>query len=301
MDTTPPGRRPFFKYTSPETALAILRNRTVRYSSPKSFNDPFDIQSGLHFNFDVQSLPLKVAARLKELASATEPPPVDPEDVWGMIVFEIWRQYSVYGFSPDRWRANTDHLFAWLVERISEIQKGYQEHWWNKQLPGVRVFCVSEERDNLLMWAHYAKDHTGAVFEFWSLPEEDNPLSVARAVEYVSEPPSFFSEAEFLDHILSIKKLDFPRLYRRYAYFKSAHWQYEREWRVWYPLSDSESHDYTSVRPSEFSALYLGCRCTPQFKADAKALAERQFPSIRIYQASRLENAYALQYTEGSQ
>ncbi len=95
--------------------------------------------------------------------------------------------------------------------------------------------CVSEERSNLLMWAHYAKDHTGAVFEFLSLPDEGNPLLVAEPVMYVDHPIPFFTESEWLDHIFSVRRLNESELYKRYVYTKSSDWRYEREWRC-YPF-----------------------------------------------------------------
>ena len=33
------------------------------------------------------------------------------------------------------------------------------------------LFCVSESQDNLLMWSHYAQNHTGAVIKFLSLAD----------------------------------------------------------------------------------------------------------------------------------
>ena len=55
----------------------------------------------------------------------------------------------------------------WLVsmtQKMVALQTQYQETWWKDFLPRLRVFSVTEEKDNLLMWAHYAKDHTGVVF-----------------------------------------------------------------------------------------------------------------------------------------
>lgn len=149
------------------------------------------------------------------------------------------------------------------------------------------------------MWAHYARDHKGAVFEFWSLPEEDNPLSVARPVQYSANPLPFFSEQEFLDDILAIRKLDFSQLYHRYAYHKSKHWKYEKEWRVWYPLSKSSGfYDTVPVRPSEFRALYLGCQICDEDKRALLELVRKHFPSTRVFQAAKSAVAYELEYTE---
>lgn len=295
-----PGKRSFYKYAPPETVLSILRNRTVRYSSPLTFNDPFDIQSGLHFEFDLSTLHGKVLDRLHELVAQPTEPSVDADDPWGKLVLLVRQHYPMHGFPRERWEEKTAEAFAWLVGEIRSTQQKYQEHWWKTLLPGIRVFCVSEERDNLLMWAHYARDHTGAVLELLSLPDEDNPLSIARAVQYVDQPPPFFSEAEWLDDILSVRKFDMRELNHRYAYFKSKHWAYEREWRVWYPLSpdSTRAYDDMPIRNSEFASLYLGCNAREPFASDAIALARANFPGIHIYRATRRDDEYALQYTE---
>lgn len=298
MDSSPPGKRAFFKYASPDTVRAILRTKTVRYSSPLTFNDPFDLQSGLHFDFDIDALPGRIIERLGELASAPEAPPVDLSDVWGQLVLRVREHFPTHGFPRERWEHETSELFAWLAGRIKETQHAYREHWRQKLLPGVRVFCVSEDHDNLLMWAHYGRDHTGAVFEFWSLPDEDNPLSVARRVQYGSVPPSFFSETEFLDDLLSIKKLDVSTLYRRYAYCKSDHWNYEREWRVWYPLSEAGEYEDMPIRQSEFRALYLGCRMRAEVREEILALVHQAYPDVRVLQAAKDEHVYQLRFTE---
>jgi hypothetical protein len=299
MDIPTPGARPFFKYASPKAAREILSAGTVRYSSPLTFNDPFDVQSGLHFDFNIDALSRKIIQGLSEFATAVEAPAVDPADAWGQLVLKVREMHPTHGFPTDRWSKEATKLIEWLVGKIKETQKEYQRHWQEKLLPGIRVFCVSEDRDNLLMWAHYAHDHKGAVFEFWSLPDEDNPLSVAQPIQYGASPPSFFSEQEFLDDILSIQKLDFESLYRRYVFCKSEHWKYEKEWRVWYPLSDPTGlYDTVPIRTSGFRALYLGCQTRAEDKDALLGLVRQHYPSTRVYQASKSPVAYALAYTE---
>jgi hypothetical protein len=294
-----PCKRAFYKYASADTVLAILSSGTVRYSSPLLFNDPFDIQSGIHFDFDPATLHTKVIDRIHELAAASSEPTVDPTDPWGKLVLEARRHYRTHSFPRERWLELTRAPFAALVEEFRRTQQQYQAHWWNKLLPGVRVFCVSEDPDNLLMWAHYAREHTGAVLELWSLPEEDNPLSVASAVEYREVPPAFFSEAEWIDDLTGVRQLDFSAFYRRYAYIKSNHWSYEREWRVWYPLADETGrHDPVPVRGSEFTSIRFGCRADPAFVKEALALLRERFPTTRALRAKKRDGEYGLGYEE---
>jgi hypothetical protein len=293
-----PGRRPFFKYASPEATLAILETGKVRYSTPLKFNDPFDVQVGLHFDFDLHTLHDKLLDRLEVLASEQAEPPVDPNDVWGQLVLVAWKHFPEFAFPKERWRQMTASSFTELEAVIRSTQEAYRQHWRDKMLPGLRVFCVSEERDNLLMWAHYAQEHRGAVFEFWSLPEEDNPLSVAQPIEYVDSPAPFFTEAEWIDDFTGVKRLDSGALYRRYAYVKSRHWGYEKEWRVWYPLSTSKNYDYISIHPKELKALYIGYRAEYDFKKKVVEQMRHRFPEAAVLQAVKSESHYHLEYRD---
>lgn len=293
----PPAKRPFYKYMSPETAMIVAESKTVRYSSPDTFNDPFEFHSGLHFDFNPDSIPSKFLQRLEELASASTPPPVDPTDPWGKLVLLVRSNYATHGIPKSLRTERGIDAFQFFLDTLRDTQLRYQEHWWTTLRPGVRVFCVSEVANNPLMWAHYARDHTGAVYEFWSLPEEDNALSVARPVEYLDAPPPFFSEAEFIDDLLSIKRIDFNSLYRRYAYCKSAHWHYEQEWRVWHPLSQTQDHDYIQVRQSEFKAAYFGCRMTAPAQEKLKRALRQNFPAVQLFQAHRQPSSYELSFT----
>lgn len=295
---TKPGRRPFYKYASPESVLAMLSTGTARYSTPLLFNDPFDVQGGLHFDFDLSSLHRRVVDRIAALASAPEEPSVDPENVWGKVVLEMRRYFPKHGFDKERWMALTKPSFAHLEAVIRDTQQKYREHWRNVILPSMRVFCVSEERDNLLMWAHYCCNHKGAVLELWSLPEEDNPLSVAVPVQYAEDPIPFYTESEWLDDFVGIKGLDFRSLYRRYACTKSSHWSYEKEWRVWYPLSETDKYDYSPIRTSELTAVYLGCQAKPDLRTKVKQLLSEKYPATKVFVARKSEERYALEYMD---
>lgn len=290
--------RPFYKYASPEATLAMLTHGTTRYSTPLNFNDPFDIQAGLHFDFDLSELHTAVVDRIGELAEAVDEPLVNVEDPWGQLVINARRYFPTHGFDRENWIQFMKPAFDELLPVLSATQLEYQIHWRNVLLPGMRVFCVSEDRDNLLMWAHYAKDHRGAVLELWSLPEEDNPLSVAVPVRYVDRPISFYTKKEWVDDIVSVKKLEFDAMYRHYACTKSSHWSYEKEWRVWYPFSETAQYDYSSIRQSELKAVYLGCQSEFHFRERVKELLREKFPNARLYLARKSETKYALEYTD---
>lgn len=294
-----PGARSFYKYATPEAAIAILTNKTVRYSSPLTYNDPFDVQTGLHLEFDLDQLHGKLINFIEKFASDHEAPTMDKNNPWGELALIARRKYATHGFDKQLWHDMTASIFnEIMLPIIQETRLQYQQYWHNT-LPTMRVFCVSEERDNLLMWAHYSRDHTGVVFEFLSLPEEDNVLSIAQQVKYVSSPPPFFTEQEWIDNFFITGEFDDGSLHRRYVLHKFEAWGYEKEWRVWYPDGPPDSlHDLIPIRDSELPRMFIGCRASAEFTEQAVGLARTAFPKTQIFKASRRTDSYCLEYTK---
>src|SRR5581483_818234 len=158
------NRFSFFKYTSAETAIKILETSSVLYSSPIRFNDPFDVQSGLHFDFDVNSLADRIFDSVAELVQMQDRPPVSEVGDFGKAISLMWEKKATHGFPKDQIRAILREPLTALQRRMIELQAEFQTMWWQDFLPRARVFSVSEESDNLLMWSHYADYHRGVVF-----------------------------------------------------------------------------------------------------------------------------------------
>ena len=73
------------------------------------------------------------------------------------------------------------------------------------------AWSCSSATSVLLMWAHYANEHTGAMLEFLVLPDDDNSLCVAEPVSYRQRPAPLFDKQQFVEHfrlhqVLSGKK-----------------------------------------------------------------------------------------------
>ena len=98
------NRDRFFKYTSALTAVKVLESSTVRYSSPLLFNDPFDVQSGLHFDFDIESLPDKILARIEELMALDKKPNVSEDGPLGKAIILMWEKKATHGFPREHIR-----------------------------------------------------------------------------------------------------------------------------------------------------------------------------------------------------
>ena len=51
----------FYKYVTASTGLAILQNRTLRWGSPPTLNDPFDMQFDLQLRVDREAVRRRAA------------------------------------------------------------------------------------------------------------------------------------------------------------------------------------------------------------------------------------------------
>lgn len=124
----PPEKRPFYKYLSPETALIVAESQTVRYSSPSTFNDPFEFQSGLHFDFNPDSISSEFLRRLEELGSSSTLPAVDPTDPWGKLVLLVQSNYATHGIPMPLRNERGIEAFQGLIDVLRDTQRRYQEH-----------------------------------------------------------------------------------------------------------------------------------------------------------------------------
>lgn len=289
-------QRSFFKYTSAETAIKILESQSVRYSSPILFNDPFDVQSGLHYEFDTSSFPDKFMDSIEQLVLAPERPQVSEIGDFGRTILFMWERKATHGYPKEGIRALFKGPFAALRDRMLELQEEFQSMWWRDFLPRLRLFSVCEEKDNLLMWSHYAKYHTGVVFEFRVMPELDNPLCVAKPVHYRSSPPALLTWKEFFDHAIHRRPIDQTELLQ-YAYFKSDVWSYEKEWRVFdlLPTPEKDLFSFYPLREGEIEAVYFGCRIDPVIRARLIELLARH-PSAALYQGGKSADYFGLSF-----
>ena len=287
----------FYKFTSIGTARKILENGSFRYSSPLSFNDPFDMQSELYFNFQTSDLPRLVANEVDALVCGRRLESIDSSSDWGKSIIMLQEQHQKKKYR----REHLDYLVEPLIHDISseiEITRSkYNEHM-RKSLETMRVFCVADHNESILMWSHYADYHTGVCFKLKVLPEQDNPICVAKEVNYLAEPPSFFTVDEWVDSVVLNTMVDYSKFYHRYPLAKSNIWQYESEWRVWAPFEkDGNDYLYIPLVDGEIEAIYFGVKTDNKLAKDIIDLATKKGIN-KFYQAEKQITEYGLIYIE---
>jgi hypothetical protein len=298
----------FFKYVTSDTAVKILQNRTFKYSSPFTFNDPFDTQTRLDFGFDIADFFEALNEEVYRLAHDSKEPIGNETNSLFRDIKTAWQKIQQ---SPPKMQMSKNvwqQLIGPSVEETVRIANQHIEDrnaWWQKNSKASKIFCVAESHKNLLMWAHYAQEHTGAVIKLRCLPKIDTPLCAARNVIYSEKPPVIAELNEYVRYITG--QGDAPAdVYFKMFLTKSDHWLYEKEWRVFIPPPSVPTDkngkevlfDFIPLYPEEIHSVYFGCKMTDQNKKRIAKYLVNDFEHVKKYRCIRNEKEYKLDFEE---
>ena len=228
----------FYKYVTSER-INILQNRLIRFTQPNALNDPFEARPNFH-------APATKEGFASAFADTIRQAPL------------IWEHCRLVTQTNLDQRAFTDK-----VERDPDYAEQVYENLGLSDLRTyarkrtyelcnvVGILSFSETPDNLLMWSHYAEDHTGFVLMFDSSHDffkGETPLpgfAKPEPVQYTSERPR-----------TTVEEATMPEIFLT----KGSDWKYEKEWRYLKYLNDAdERHDEPNTHPVELFRLPPKC------------------------------------------
>ncbi|MBK7493552.1 MAG: DUF2971 domain-containing protein [Nitrosomonas sp.] len=287
----------FYKYLSPEASIFALNNRVLKWSKCNLFNDPFEMPEIFNYPFDGKKIWEALTEELADLTFETNEPVGNYKNKYLSLVMAA-RKKRNKGTKAAFKEYMADGLTDEFIESIYSKQKESQEQLQSMR-DSLAVLSVTKNYKSLLMWAHYAQNHTGCVFKFRCLPEKDRPLCVARKVKYQTEYPIRATLEKFIKHLTGQQELDDENLFEKFAFTKSREWEYEEEWRCIIKLKDHRSgFDYNSIIPEELESVYLGTRIDKNNKKQIINTLSIQFPQTSIYQADISSQKYELVFKQ---
>ena len=217
-----------FKYREFDTSdnsIKNLANNTVWMNSPQNFNDPFDCamtvnphkitspEKGIRTLFNSIGIPNELQEKIiPEFLEAADP------------ITESLRFLASKNILDSKL---AEELITELQSRAAEQIESFSES--SKNLTKVCAFSESEK--SVLMWAHYAKYHTGFCIEY------DFPSLGFESITTRFLYPVLYSE--FLhDHTNHVAGIDITRANPLSIVLpvitKALDWSYEKEWRLVY-------------------------------------------------------------------
>jgi len=217
-----------YKYLKYEDgAKAILGYGTMKFSRYDEFNDPFDCQ----VSYDIKDSIDYARTRHDLLKIVGEKLKLSPAE-----------------------RISKKSIILRNIEK--SILSGEYHHGLLKK---IGICCFSQTPDNILMWSHYAHNHTGIVIEFTT--DQDKSIELYDAERLLVGYPVIY-------------KSDMPRVsirngqdgfdaFQQVLLTKSDNWKYESEFRV---LSVIQGPGIHSFDHKLISKVILGAKMDPDEK-----------------------------------
>lgn len=241
-----------FKYRPHDSySESWILNEELFFASPAMFNDPFD--SKVMHTFDGT-----LSQKKRYLSQLLE------DRVRGIRKKKKWDIIN---------RALNDGFLERDYEsHIARIQKRIDEY-------GIVSF--SRRPDDLLMFAYYAKDHTGYCLKYRR--SVGNVLSMAREINYEGWYPKF--------SIFDFEPTKMGALGDRILFTKANCWKHEDEWRIGF--SGVGKRVVKSPQPI-LVGIILGCNMKPSHRTEIIRLNKRRSNPVAIFEARKKEFEFAL-------
>jgi hypothetical protein len=290
-------RTDFFKFASRGAAEAMIKNRTLRWSTPLLFNDPFDTQTRLVAkNIDANDFVDAFTQRYAQILFDDQLPAFFSAQNKLHAAANITRQKSKaekYA-AIDRIRESALSMAA----NFDQILAKYHAEITNHLQHGL-IICLTEDINNVVMWSHYSENHKGIAFKFRVLDALDHPFLVAKKVTYSKDYVNWGSAQEIADHLFNVSQIDMIARTFDLVYLKHQNWSYEQEWRCYYPLIHEEvpqGYKDLTQRPELFEAIYLGCNMPEDEVREYTDLTRKYLPQTAIFKGQKSQESFDLNF-----
>jgi hypothetical protein len=270
-----------YKYVSRHVGELILKNRTLRWSTPGTLNDPYDMQFDLRLDLDKEAV--KATALGKLWAAFYSSEPVQAGNRFGAAIKLLRGQFPPLNkeeFNQHFGKAIDENL-AGMDAALPDLQKDLRAH-----LATCKILCLTGAPDKLLMWYRYAEQGSGMVLRFKDAPGVDSPWSGARRIKYYANMPLLVDNDYLADMLSGRASMDAQSILHHMVYSKSLEWAYEREWRIFTGQGRDPEAKFENVQfnAQELDAVIFGHRMSD---VDRNAIAEitrRQYPHAQLLQ-----------------
>ena len=171
-------------------------------------------------------------------------------------------------FKEQHW---DDELVQGLKEKLQEIRRR------------IGIYCMTERKDSILMWSHYARWHTGFCLEL----QTDDPLfSQVHPVKYpdTGELPCVNLLTPSWDKLVSLSAEGLLT--------KAREWAHEREWRI---IDLTSGVEIRRFPPRLLRGGILGCKVVDEDRQRIVDWCKRRLPQPVLYEACKKETEFGLE------
>ncbi|MBI9113333.1 DUF2971 domain-containing protein [Maridesulfovibrio ferrireducens] len=274
-----------YKYTTASTAKIVLESSRLRWSSLGYFNDPNEFQRLPVFDPDIDECYEEYIQLIVKIALCEDRPTNwDQFNPLTVLLIEMLKAALLKGVTPESLQAE---LVSVPQKKVNyELIREYVD---NVDTKSARVFCLTTEYSNNVMWASYAQGHTGCVLGFRHLVEKNTPFLAANPIDYTKGPPTLDSGLDFLLYkpTAELRK----KIHLAICYSKDEEWAYEEEWRVitWREEEGERDYgDYTFYE-EELESVTLGSSMDHDESVEIIDLVRSRYERCSVYRMEHIK------------
>jgi hypothetical protein len=246
--------RKLFKYREfGEYSLDNLKNNTLWCDSANRFNDPYD--TSIYFEYAKETLEQQLIRSIEEQCDKGLFQFLTVNEIESLKKSsEPTRLLAKLAHEKTDGKYSEDKFYRFLNSNTQENVEQMNMEFNRVLKSGYKVCSLSERSDSMLMWSHYAKEHSGFVMEydFGALPIENVLTRMLWPVIYddkLFDASAFFEEG--LRGGISSNMLGVIA-----SLHKTLDWAYEQEWRL-IILSGPNESSFNRPCP-KVKAIYIG-------------------------------------------
>ena len=168
-----------------------------------------------------------------------------------------------------------------VIKEVGSVANKIIQPEINKLRDSLGIYCLTEDRDSILMWSHYAENHKGFCIEY--------------DFEEIKEKFSDFYPVVYSEYFCEMSKYIWDNnadIIIRSALSKSEQWNYEKEWRI-ILRNDIKSAGHL-IDASKIKAIYLGCKIKEDYEDKLKEIGESK--GVPVYKMKMMKNKFKLDY-----
>jgi hypothetical protein len=242
----------------------ILIENEIYLPSPKEFNDPFDCRIAVDYTL------LDTPEKRRQFVDKV-----------------IIQNYDELQRGNKDVEAAMMILEVRLLEEIDKIQDmsakfdsdGFDRH--------LGVFTAGKKWDSILMWSHYAENHTGFCVGFWSNKLANPNIFGSHGFVKYSKDDTYPSISPLEHTISKITKQTF---------YKSKDWEYESEYRLTkllFPMPLTRDLRKITVADDFFAEIIIGLAISDAHKSEIVSIAQSK--KIEVYQIKKIPYSFKLE------
>ncbi|CAI0910309.1 DUF2971 domain-containing protein [Serratia quinivorans] len=232
-----------YKFRTIEKANNILQSLEFYFSSPANFNDPFDCS-------------------------------LDEEKQYSLSDLNTWIGLFQNGLTQQE-KQKLTNLYIEKGKEINDIVKEIK----TKAINNRGVLALSKTNENILLWSHYAENHTGVAIK----------LNIAKNPDFFVTPKNMIYTKQYnpLNYLGDSEKSILDTLST-----KSIDWKYEEEIRIY-----KSSVGVHKIKPEAITDVFFGVKTKSiDIEKIKNTCSENGLNHVKFHKAEKKHGEFSIHF-----